>query len=67
MTHEQFSEKIISELKKRSMMSYKFTKKEHRLFRNYFFKEANKHLKQSKRKSEIEFDKLSKAFMITII
>ena len=59
-------EKVVMELKKRSMMTYVFNKKQYYKFKMFFIRQGIKHMNWSVTKSTEEFNAISKAFKIII-
>lgn len=66
MTTNQFAYNVVMECKKRSMMTYTFSKRGYRKFRHWFFKYGKKRMGWSKWKAIDEFQSFVKAFNITI-
>lgn len=66
MTEKQFAEEVVMEVRLRSMMTYVLTKKQHRKFKIFFTKLAEKNLEWDKIKCRKEFDRFCKSFNVKI-
>ena len=67
MTPEKFMEKMSLECKKRSGMTFRFSKTQYRKFKVFFIKQGKKHMRWNIERATDEFNAMCKAFNITLL